>query len=191
MSGDWELTKEAFDELLLWLDRDRGQAGKKYESIRLGLIKMFTGRAYADAEELADETINRVAKKLPEIRDAYSGKPERYFYGVARMLYHEYQRRTRKLVPLPDDLPDTLHDRADEDARDDLTSDCMEGCMQKLRDDQRELLRQYYSETASTASAREALARRLGITIEALRVRVFRVVKHLEACVDKCKGDGE
>ena len=186
MSGDRELTKEAFDGLLNWLDPNRERAGMRYETIRLGLVKMFAGRGCASAEELADETINRVAVKLPEIRAGYAGNPEKYFYGVAKLLYHEYKRRTEKLVPLPDDLPA----RAAPDAHDDLTQVCMRNCVRNLPPDQRELLRQYYQEKTSSAAQRKALAARLEITLDALRVRVFRIVQRLEACVDRCRRGG-
>jgi hypothetical protein len=44
MNKDWELSQEAFDALLDWLDSDREQAALKYETIRRSLIKIFTGR---------------------------------------------------------------------------------------------------------------------------------------------------
>jgi hypothetical protein len=45
------------------------------------------------AEELADEVINRVSKKLPQIVDIYVGDPALYFYGVARKVHREYLRK--------------------------------------------------------------------------------------------------
>ena len=63
----WSLTKEAFDSLLSWLDPDREWAGEKYEVIRARLIKVFAYRGCHTPEELADETINRVAKKIDEV----------------------------------------------------------------------------------------------------------------------------
>jgi hypothetical protein len=65
--GNWTLTQEGFDGLLTWLSPDREQAGRKYEEIRLRLIKIYTRRGCTTPEELADEVFNRVTKKLPEI----------------------------------------------------------------------------------------------------------------------------
>ena len=48
--------------LLEWLDPNLDLAGEKYEEIRRGLIKIFGYRGCSDAEGLADETINRVAR---------------------------------------------------------------------------------------------------------------------------------
>ena len=53
--------------MLAWLDSDRERAGQKYEEIRCGLIKIFVCQGCTDPEGLADETINRVIRKIPEI----------------------------------------------------------------------------------------------------------------------------
>ena len=60
MKKEWVINQDAFDTMLDWLDADRERAGCKYEAIRLRLIKIFTCRGCQDAEELADEAINRV-----------------------------------------------------------------------------------------------------------------------------------
>jgi len=59
----WSLTQEAFDRLLQWLDQDRDEAGLKYESIRSKLIRIFKRYGWTTAEDLADESINRVTQK--------------------------------------------------------------------------------------------------------------------------------
>nr|MDQ3743617.1 hypothetical protein [Acidobacteriota bacterium] len=63
--------QDDFDSLLAWLDADREEAGKKYESIRLRLIRIFTCRGRHDSEELADETIRRVTLKAPTLAGEY------------------------------------------------------------------------------------------------------------------------
>src|SRR5687767_14618722 len=93
MKRDWALTQDAFASLLNWLDADREQAAMQYEAIRLRLIKIFTCRGCTEAEELADETINRVTARVEEVAKEYQGEPARYFYGVCRHVYHEYQRK--------------------------------------------------------------------------------------------------
>ena len=55
-------------------------------------------KGFSDAEDLADETINRVAKRLPEIRESYVGDPVRYFHGVARFIIREMIRRKEVAV---------------------------------------------------------------------------------------------
>ena len=93
MHKNWSLSQEDFDALLAWLDSDRERAGIKYEQIRSSLIKIFTGRGCLDAEELADETINRVTRKIKDIKSEFRGDPALYFFGVAKMLLLEYKRR--------------------------------------------------------------------------------------------------
>ena len=64
MGRESDLSQEAFDRLLAWLNPNRALAGEKYEEIRRRLIKIFTCRGCTCPEVLADETINRVARKV-------------------------------------------------------------------------------------------------------------------------------
>jgi hypothetical protein len=83
---EWVLSREAFDAFLAWLDPDRDRAGEKYEEIRRELIKDFVHRECFDPEALADEAINQVIRKLPEIAGTYTGDPASYVYAVAQGL---------------------------------------------------------------------------------------------------------
>src|SRR5262245_41567772 len=58
--------QETFDKLLIRLNPDRERAGEEYELLRLKLLTYFRSRAYLRAEDLADETLNRLAKKIAE-----------------------------------------------------------------------------------------------------------------------------
>ena len=89
MKTEWTLTREAFDELLLWLSPDREEAGRQYEDIRRKLIRLFNCRGCDNPEELTDETINRVIKIVESKAVEYSGEPILLFYGVARNVVHE------------------------------------------------------------------------------------------------------
>src|SRR6185436_4215296 len=82
-----------FDSLLSWLNADRELAGKSYEAIRSSLVKTFVLNGYNDAEDLADETINRVISRLPDIVIGYTSEPAYYFHGVARNIIRERRRR--------------------------------------------------------------------------------------------------
>jgi len=107
MKKDWVLTQDAFDTLLDWLDADRERAGCKYESIRLRLIKIFTCRGCHEAEELADETINRVVARVVELASGYEGDPALYFYGVSQK-EPEYDCLERCLEELSPDNRDLV-----------------------------------------------------------------------------------
>lgn len=86
------MSSSAFDYLLSWLHYDRDQAAQKYESIRSSLVKIFTWERCPDPESLADEVIDRVAAKVPDIVASYTGDPSLYFYGVAKRILLERRR---------------------------------------------------------------------------------------------------
>jgi hypothetical protein len=102
----WTLTQVAFDSLLAWLDPERERAGEKYEVIRARLIKVFAYRGCHTPEELADETINRVTRKIDTVAESYDGDPALYFYGVAQMIHLEYLRRKTEPQPPPASHPE-------------------------------------------------------------------------------------
>ena len=86
----WDLTEEAFDKLLTSFDPDRESAGTKYLELRSNLIRFFEWRGSLFPEDQADETINRVARRITEgeeVRD-----PTKYSVGVARMVLLEVHK---------------------------------------------------------------------------------------------------
>ena len=120
---EWSISPEDFDAFLTWLEPDRNRAGIKYEDIRSRLVKIFASRGCSCPEDLADETINRVIVKVPEIRDRYCGDPARYFGGVARNVFHEYARRkTVPAVQPPPDPPETQERELD----------CLDKCLDEI-----------------------------------------------------------
>ncbi|PYS73239.1 MAG: hypothetical protein DMF69_05390 [Acidobacteria bacterium] len=183
MKKNWVLSQKAFDDLLDWLAPNREQAGLKYEAIRRRLITIFTGRGCCAAEDLADETMNRVANKLPEIRDKYSGESALFFYAVANNVYRE-SLKPHLRPPPPPNLSDT----------DDLeeTFLCLEQCLDSLTTENRELVIEYYQEDKSAKiSRRKVLAERLQIGPNALRIRAFRIRESLQKCLEKCMSERE
>src|ERR1700733_8405478 len=94
MRSKWELNREALTHLLLALDPDQDSAGRKYIALRNRLVDLFAWQQCEDPEELADETLNRIARKLSEnqvIQNVAS-----YALGVARMMVHEARRAQRE-----------------------------------------------------------------------------------------------
>lgn len=178
MKKEWVLTKESFDALLAWLDANPDAAASKYEHIRSRLIKIFVCRGCLEPEDLADETMDRVARRLNDIEPTFAGDPARYFYGVANKIHLEYLRRK----PVPQ-LP-VQGDEVDQDGRE---YECLERCMTKLSPDNRELVLQYYQEERrAKIDHRKRLADRLGIAVNALRIRACRIRASLLACVQEC-----
>lgn len=179
-----ELTLESFDQLLGWLDRDRDRAGQRYEQVRSRLIKIFACRGCTVPEELADETMNRVAGKIPQIAESYVGDPAAYFYAVADKIYLEYVRRAPShLTPLPADV-------AQKKAPDEIEPGyrCLERCMDRLSAQNRELILFYYghNDAQSKSQGRKELSERLGIGTNALWIRAHRIRETLKKCVGEC-----
>jgi DNA-directed RNA polymerase specialized sigma24 family protein len=175
------LTQAAFDLLLARLDADRQQAGLKYELLRRKLVKFFEWRGAAFCEDLADDTINRVARNLEageEIRDLPA-----YCAGTARLVFLE-SLRSRRNEAAVEELPDpTTVLNSEMGAR----MDCLERCLQKLPPEEADLIMQYYqSEKPNRIAARGELATRLGIPLNALRIRTHRIRARLEDCVEQC-----
>jgi RNA polymerase sigma factor (sigma-70 family) len=174
----WSLTQEAFDRLLDWLDQDRDRAGRRYEEIRRNLINIYVRRGCPIAEDLTDETINRVAKRIAEIAQCYVGDPSLYFYGVANNVFREYVRRRPDPLPIP--VPEPA-EKAERSVR------CLEKCLEHVPTKSRQLILEYFAdEKQAKIQRRKDLSRRLGIPINTLRTRAYRIRIGLQQCVDKC-----
>ena len=178
MQRRWDITQEAFDKFLTWLDSDRDRAGAKYEDIRRKLIKIFASRGCQVCEDLADETINRVIRRMQEMFDTYTGDPVLYFYNVARKVHLEHVRKRPARLPLPP--PDSLEQKEKQDQ-------CLEVCMRGLTPANRDLVLEYHKEGSSASIGhRKALAAKLGIGVNALRIRAHRIRAVLHSCVEGC-----
>ena len=184
MKKGWVLTQEQFDTLLDWLDLDRERAGHKYETIRLKLVKIFTSRGCPQAEELADETINRVASKVSEIIDNWVGDPALYFFKVAQYVLAEWRPKVkpRELKQDPVVMPiDT------EENEDTLEYECLLRCLEVLRISERTLVVDYYEQQGpAKIKQHQQMATALGIAINALRIRACRIRRTLRRCVQEC-----
>lgn len=168
------ITQEQFDLLLDWLDPDRELAGKKYETVRNGLIRVFVSRGFNDAEDLADDTINRVSIRLTEIKDTYEGDPVRFFYGVARNVVKEALRR-REIAT------EVIVVSVDERGVTGIERECLDKCLGLLPDEKSDLILDYYLyEGHDKIEHHRRMAKARGITEGALRSRAFQIRKGLE-----------
>ena len=174
------ITQEQFDALLDWLGKDRESAGIRYETIRSGLMRIFVSRGLNDAEDLADETINRVMVRLPSIRKNYRGEPACYFYGVARNIIRESRKRKEFAAGIVDGRVDPRADASEE-------HDCLGHCLNCLSVSKRNLILDYYLyEGHSKIEHRRLMARQLKLTLGAVRNRAFQIRLNLENCMRRC-----
>ena len=179
MSKD-PLTKGAFEKLLAWLHPDPDQAAAMYNRIHLTLVRIFSAHGCLEPERLADETFDRVLPKIDRLIETYVGNPVHYLRGVAANLIKEdYRERMVTRV-----TPPVNQINADED---DELFNCFDECMEKLNQYGRRLLVSYYEEQGNVKIAnRRKLAEELGITLRALRLRVFHLRSQLKICMEIC-----
>lgn len=178
MKKETGLTKESFDELLNWLHPDREAAGEKYEQIRQTLVDIFVRRGCVPAEDMADETINRVGRKIGEIKDTYDSDPSYYFYGVAKNILREYMRQP-PAQPYVFIQPEPEEDEAN--------YQCLDECMSKLPPETQWFIIEYFQEDKrEKINHRKEMAERLGITPHILRMRVYRIKAMLRDCIIEC-----
>jgi DNA-directed RNA polymerase specialized sigma24 family protein len=176
-----EIGQNEFDKMLRWLASDPEAAGRAYERIRIRLIKLFYARGCSIAEELADETIDRVVKKIEWLAEFFEGDQTLYFLGVARNVFLEYSRK-----PRPEELPAVLIAKEESDDLD-LHHECLSKCLARLPEKQCELILGYYEGTKrAKIDHRKQLVELLGMTNQALRVRVLRLRVSLRKCVVSC-----
>lgn len=193
---NWVLTQEAFEMLLASLNPNREMAGKKYENIRQKLITFFECRQCFRPEECADITITRVARKLSEGKEIYASDPASFFFGVARRVLQEYwDDRSKNSVPLdllglksePSQDPGESEKREAERLLLEQQIECLESCLEELPYESHELIIEYYhGEAGIKIKGRKKLAEKLGIQINALRIKALRIREKLEACVETC-----
>jgi DNA-directed RNA polymerase specialized sigma24 family protein len=184
MKTDASITKENFDALLNWLSPDGDAAGISYENIRAGLIRYFYFKGCSDGENLADETINRVAAKIESLDLDNKNKPITIFYGFASRIFLEELRRQKREVSI--DPQAIIPAKPDAEADSSMT-DCLAICLQKLPNDEKILITNYYSRSgAEKFEYRKTLAEKLGISVGAMHTRVHRLRAALRGCIEKC-----
>ena len=193
LKKDWKLTQHAFDQLLNWLDEGSNSNGQKYLEMRDRLVVYFDRKNCRAPDDLSDETLNRVGRRLEEEGITTSESPARYCYIVARFVFMESLRDAQKdntlrqeIRPLPSDNGFAFSEAAEKQER---MLNCLEQCTAKLDSAQREIILQYYSgKERLKIERRRALAKSLGITLNALSIRAYRIRDKLEACVKLCLG---
>lgn len=177
METDLTPDDEQFQKFLAWLDPDPERAGLKYETIRRRLIKIFTNRGSHIPEDLADETITRVAQTVKT--ETYQGDPAPYFYGVAKKIFSEHIRKANRRWPDP--RPMASHGHSEPQLK------CLDECLETLDPESRELILNYFrGKKQAKIKSRKQMGEDLGIKAGALRARIFRLRAKLAKCVKEC-----
>jgi DNA-directed RNA polymerase specialized sigma24 family protein len=156
--------------------------------MRRRLQAYFARKRVACADDLVDETFNRLARRLADEGRLDAGPPARYCYITARFVFLEHLRQP-EVVALPDRDAAGPAATATAAEGDERRLDCLDKCLGELKEADRHLILEYYSgEQRVKIAHRQQLAARLGISANALTIRASRIRTRLEACVSSCCG---
>jgi DNA-directed RNA polymerase specialized sigma24 family protein len=173
-----DLSEESFFRLLARLNADPVLAGEEYEKLRARLMYFFERKGCRTPAELSDETINRIARKMEEgleIENLF-----KFSYGVARLVLLEHWRDPKREW---DQLDQRLSSPRSDREFDERRLHCMEKCLQELPSEDRDLI---VKNCTLDKKGKEDVARALGLTMNALRIRTFRIRTKLHECREKC-----
>jgi DNA-directed RNA polymerase specialized sigma24 family protein len=184
----WQLDEGALRALLRTLDADPARAAREYERLRARLVRYFSLHGVPHALDATDEAFNRMARRLSEGEVVVN--VEAYLAGIARLVMLEERRKLHReravltrlvgpegpYAPPPDEpLPPADALRA-----------AFEAGLAELPQDARAMLTDYYNGGGSERMrARDAMARRLGLSIQSLRNRMLRLRQRLERAVQR------
>ncbi|MBV9923756.1 MAG: sigma-70 family RNA polymerase sigma factor [Acidobacteria bacterium] len=184
---DWTIDEEDFERLLGYLAADRDVAAERFVHVWRNLVRTFASRGCHEAEDVADETMFRVARKTRTLRD-FKGDFALYIYRVGSFVYREWLRRYLEWLRLHEDVsppePPPPPDPPDEELL-----DCLDQCLDKLSADDREIAVEYYRYSGrERIENRQRLAEKFGLTLNALRIRALKLRAQLKECVERCMG---
>ena len=179
---DWVLTDQSLRRFLSVLDEDPERAGEQYEILRRKLMRFFGWRGSATPEELTDETLNRLARKIDE--DEAIRNLADYVGGMARFVWLETLKEQERARDAFEELrAESKYSSPADSAR----VECFEFCLEGLLSESRTLILDYYrAERSDKIKLRRQLAEKLGIPLNALRIRAHRIRLQLEKCVGDC-----
>lgn len=187
-----KLTREEFARFLAVLDSDPTRAAEKYEILRRKLVKLFDRQQFLHTDELADETIDRLVKRL-ETEEIHN--ISLFAYGIARNICLEARRKKSRYIFIQDHYKNEDLCAGDPDPENSIITElgnaqmleCLTKCLRNLPLEYHELILEYYQgEKQVRIQRRKDLARKRGVTIEALRCEANKVRERLRGCVKRC-----
>jgi len=194
---DWAPTQGSFQDFLHWLDQGVDSGGEKYLEMHRRLAAYFDRKNCLTADELADETLARVAQKLQEKGEITELSPAHYCYVTAKFVFLEYIRHAKhgragldefsvSRQPGSDSVVAAPSVRDGGDDQEQLLS-CLDRCLNKLSTADSELILEYYQgEKHEKIQRRRELGIRLGLSANALSIRACRIRTRVEQCVKQC-----
>jgi DNA-directed RNA polymerase specialized sigma24 family protein len=186
VTAKWVLSQSAFDKFLACLDPDRERAGERYLQLRHSLLRILEWKGSHTPEELADEIVNRVCRKIDEgerIDDIF-----KYCHAVLNFVFRESLKKPGlKLEQEDDDEHSFSQIAAPKPEEEDARMACLESCLSKLPAENRDLIVSYYEgDQRAKIENRKRLAAELEISAHNLEVRASRIREKLQDCVGDC-----
>jgi DNA-directed RNA polymerase specialized sigma24 family protein len=117
----------------------------------------------------------------------FTGDAIAYLYTVAYNLYLEYA--SKDFLPLPEDCTEIPQPDVEVVKAKEQLHKCLDECLEQLDPESRELALDYYRfEKQVKIDFRKSLARGLGISVNALRIRLLNIRVSLEECIEQRLG---
>jgi hypothetical protein len=182
------LDARAFEALIDRLEADRERAADEYVLLHRKLVRFFSHRAAVNPEGLADETLDRVARRMAEGESV--DHPGRYAQGVARRVWQECWR-ARPVTSLESEAHAASAGFSDVEDSKEVLDRCLTECLEALAPESRALILRYYAgERRARIANRSALAAELGLSPNSLRIRVCRLKEALATEIRRRIGGG-
>ena len=175
------LTSESLNLLLAGFSADERQAAVIYTNLRASLVRFFELKGDSEPEAAADETLDRTALKVAA--DTPIDNITKYSFGVARLIFLERSRLSQKVKKAAEDFYTgkevSLIDAETDDFR--FFRECFDG----LPTVERTFLQSYFTDAPyqKIIETRRRLTVEAGVSINQIRVKVSRLRKRLENCV--------
>ena len=193
----WRPNADSFRRFLAFLDNGTDSNGASYIEMQRRLTGYFARKGCTSPEDLADETLNRVSRRLDEEGSIDIDTPAHYCYITARFVFLEQTRSTNVNNLAVDEARLTIEHHAqrnlhetEELEKKEKMLECLDECTSKLETRNRDLiLGYYYGNEGVKIRNRSSMAEKLGISLNALAIRACRIRRTLESCVGRCAGE--
>jgi DNA-directed RNA polymerase specialized sigma24 family protein len=187
VADDHPLDRDAWTRLLSFLEIIQpGPAGRAYERTRERLVRFFKTRSTTHAEELADATLDRVARKLARETIVDVRNPMGYVLGVARLIWLERIKSEVSQRNRHGHYEETRMIDAEDAHELERNTAILDRCLAEMPAEERALLLSYHQGRGQARIAhRQELVQNLGLNPGLLRTRVHRLRAQLGRRVDE------